>query len=118
MDNDEELRKGELISRAELLKRAGVVGAVIALPAVGTATVGEAFAAPATAAAGGSSVLSPQQVTVLEALVERIVPADANGPGGKEAGAAAYIEKSLAGGLAGGLSPGAPLHPGGTPPGP
>jgi gluconate 2-dehydrogenase gamma chain len=55
-------------------------------------------------------VLSQDQVAVLEALVERIVPADATGPGGKEAGAAAYIENSLSGGLAGGLSAATPLY--------
>jgi gluconate 2-dehydrogenase gamma chain len=111
VEAEEELREEHMLSRADVLKRAAVVGAVVALPAVGTARVGEALAAPGAAGAGGAtSVLSQDQVGVLEALVERIVPADATGPGGKEAGAAAYIENSLSGGLAGGLTAAAPLY--------
>ncbi len=63
---DEELREEHMLSRADVLKRAAVVGAVIALPAMGTARVGEAFAAPsAIAARGASSVLSQDQAAVL-----------------------------------------------------
>jgi gluconate 2-dehydrogenase gamma chain len=64
------------------------------------------------AACGGSTPLRPRanQSATLEAIVDRLVPADALGPGGKAAGAAAYIEKSLKGGLAGGLSDVAPLY--------
>jgi gluconate 2-dehydrogenase gamma chain len=99
MDADAHQRVDELFSRRELLKRGVVAGAVLTLPAFGTAHVGTAHAAPTvTAAAGRGSVLSPAQSAVLEALVERLVPADANGPGGKEAGAATYIEQSLSGG--------------------
>jgi gluconate 2-dehydrogenase gamma chain len=99
------------MSRRELLKRGAVIGAVISVPAFGTAHVGSAYGAPAmTGVVGRRSALTPAQSAVLEAIVERLVPADANGPGGKEAGAAAYIEHSLAGGLAGGLTTAAPLY--------
>src|SRR5947207_8577521 len=111
MEREAEVRDAELLSRRELLKRSAVVGAVVALPAIGTASVGDAIAAPATiGTAARQSSLTPDQSAVLEALVDRLIPADANGPGGKAAGAAAYIEQSLSGGLAGGLTTVAPLY--------
>src|SRR4029077_15314832 len=101
----------ELLSRRELLKRGAVAGAVLTLPAFGTVRVGAAHAAPASrAGVSRGSALTPAQTSLLEALVERLVPADATGPGGKEAGAGAYIEHSLSGGLAGGLKAAAPLY--------
>jgi gluconate 2-dehydrogenase gamma chain len=111
MDVQGDWRDEELISRRELLKRGAVAGAVLTLPAFGTVHVGSAHAAPTVAGAvGRASALTPGQTAVLEALVERLVPADATGPGAKEAGAAAYIERSLSGGLAGGLTAAAPLY--------
>jgi gluconate 2-dehydrogenase gamma chain len=118
MNPEADQRDDELFSRRELLKRSAVAGAVLTLPAFGTAHVGTAHAATTSSAAAGSgsvSVLTPPQSAILEAMVERLVPADANGPGGKEAGAARYIEQSLAGGLAGGLSKVAPLYTAGLP---
>jgi gluconate 2-dehydrogenase gamma chain len=106
----------EPLSRRELLKRGAVIGAVVVLPGIGTASVGDAFGASrAAAAVARQSALTPGQSALLEAIVERIIPSDANGPGGKEAGAAAYIERSLSGGLAGGLSTAAPLYAAGLP---
>jgi hypothetical protein len=96
------------LSRRELLTRSAALGVVVALPAVGPAMVGTPSSAAATAT--GRAALSPGQAAVLEAIVERLVPADANGPGAKEAGVATYIERSLAGGLAGGLTAVAPLY--------
>jgi gluconate 2-dehydrogenase gamma chain len=101
----------ELLSRRELLKRGAIAGVVIALPALGTAHVGDAYGARVgPAAAGGPSALTADQSALLEAIVERLVPSDQFGPGGKEAGAAAYIERSLQGGLAGGLAGAASLY--------
>jgi hypothetical protein len=108
MEREKEWFEEELLSRGELLKRGAVAGVVIALPAFGTAYVGQAYGA--TAGAVAHSALTPGQSAVLEALVERLVPSDKYGPGGKEAGAAAYIERSLEGGLAGGLKGAAPLY--------
>jgi gluconate 2-dehydrogenase gamma chain len=111
MEREKEWVDEELLSRGELLKRGAAVGFVVALPAFGTAYVGDAFAASgATADAALQSPLTPGQSAVLEALVERLVPSDKYGPGGKEAGAAAFIERSLEGGLAGGLKSAAPLY--------
>jgi gluconate 2-dehydrogenase gamma chain len=116
MSADADQRDDELFSRRELLKRGAVAGAILTLPAFGTAHVGTAHAASTVSgAAGTGSVLTPAQTAILEAMVERLVPQDANGPGGKEAGAAVYIERSLAGGLAGGLSKAAPLYAAGLP---
>ncbi|HZO96969.1 MAG TPA: gluconate 2-dehydrogenase subunit 3 family protein [Gaiellaceae bacterium] len=111
MEQETEPRDAELISRRELLKRGAAVGVVVTLPAFGTAHASAALESRvATAQAARTSALSAQQSAVLEALVERLVPADGNGPGAKEAGAAAYIERSLDGGLAGGLKAVAPLY--------
>jgi gluconate 2-dehydrogenase gamma chain len=62
------------------------------------------------AAPTAGSALSADQSAILRAVVARLIPADANGPSGVDAGAAAYIEKSLSGGLAGGLTEVAPLY--------
>jgi gluconate 2-dehydrogenase gamma chain len=50
--------------------------------------------APATA-------LSADELKTLEAFIDCIVPADENGPGAVECGAAVYIDRALAGALAG-----------------
>lgn len=83
-----------LLSRREVITRGTALGLVVSIPAAGTATVEKALAAPAAKAA-----LSPQQTAVLRALVARLIPADANGPSGVDAGVSAYIEKALGGAL-------------------
>lgn len=47
------------------------------------------------------TALSPAQLKTLEAFVDRIVPKDELGPGAVECGAAIYIDRALAGALAG-----------------
>jgi gluconate 2-dehydrogenase gamma chain len=86
-------RAGRL-SRREVIGRGTALGLVMAIPAAGTATLERALAAPTAKAA-----LTAQQSAVLNALVARLVPADANGPNGADAGAAAYIERALKGAL-------------------
>ena len=93
------------LSRRDLIGRAATVGVVLALPAAGTATLG----VPAVAGAAPSG-LSGAQKALLEAVVDRLVPADATGPSGTQMGVAAYIDRGLAGGLMGGLSATAPLY--------
>lgn len=83
------------LSRREVIGRGTAVGLVVSIPAAGTATLEQALAKPAAKAAA----LTAQQSAVLRALVARLIPADANGPSGVEAGAADYIEKGLTGGL-------------------
>jgi gluconate 2-dehydrogenase gamma chain len=87
-----------MISRRDLLKQMGVAGAVAVgplAPAVAAAQQRSAAAAPAA-----FEVLSPSEAEVLEAAVARIIPSDESGPGAKEAGAAHYIDRALAGPLA------------------
>lgn len=99
------------LSRRELLGRGAAIGVVLALPtAAGTATVGRI----STAAAAPTTLTSAQQA-ILRAAVDRLIPADANGPSGTQAGVAAYITQGLTGGLAGGLSKTAPLYKAGLP---
>jgi gluconate 2-dehydrogenase gamma chain len=85
-----------LWSRREVLRSGTAMGVVVTIPAVGTATLESALAA---AAPKVSAALSADQSAVLRAIVGRLVPADATGPSGTDAGAAAYIETALGGGL-------------------
>jgi gluconate 2-dehydrogenase gamma chain len=96
-----------LWSRRDVLRSGTAMGVVVSIPAVGTATLESALAA---AAPKVSAALSADQSAVLRAIVSRLVPTDANGPSGTDAGAAAYIEKALGGGLGGGLKNLAPFY--------
>ena len=60
-----------------------------------------AAAAEAPPARGSLQALTATEAGVLEALVARLIPSDDSGPGAKEARAADYIDRSLAGYLAG-----------------
>jgi gluconate 2-dehydrogenase gamma chain len=87
------------LSRRELLRRAGLAGAVAAV-----------HAAPLASAATTEAVPEPQQEPfetltaaesdTLEAVVARLIPADENGPGAAEARAVHYIDRALTGPLA------------------
>ena len=93
----------KLISRRELLKRAGVAGvaAVVPVTADKRPQQGPAFAAPQAAAAREPlEHLTAMESDVLEAIVARLIPGDARGPGAKEARAAHYIDRALGGALA------------------
>ena len=98
----EEPRGG--LSRAQLIRRAGVLGAAAAIPA----TAAPAVAGAATAAdtpppeVGGTSALkalTAAEAATLEAFLERLLPSGAAGPGAKEANVLRYIDWSLAGDL-------------------
>jgi len=88
--------QSEGFSRRELLKRAGVAGAVtalswpVAVPVQGSPALQEAF-----------ETLTATETETLEAIVARLIPSDENGPGAAEARAAHYIDRALAGVLAG-----------------
>jgi len=96
------------LSRRELLKRAGLAGAAaVVAPAVvdGGATADAAPAvsqAPATAPIPREPLesLTAAEADVLEAVCARLIPTDENGPGAREARAAHYIDRALAGFLA------------------
>jgi gluconate 2-dehydrogenase gamma chain len=91
---------GKGLTRRGALQRGGVMAIALSLPAAGTAQI---LPTAADAAAAPVSPLSTAQATVLDAVVERLIPTDAIGPGGKAAGAGAFIAKALGGGLSGGL---------------
>ena len=77
-------------SRREMLKRAAAVGAVTAVP---RGVLGQPNAA-------SYATLNAPEARALEAIVARLIPSDANGPGALEAGAARYIDRALGDALA------------------
>jgi gluconate 2-dehydrogenase gamma chain len=78
-------------SRRAILRGSAAVGAVTALP--------PRVLAQAANAAPYANLSAPEAAT-LEAIVARLIPADANGPGALEAGAARYIDGALTSALA------------------
>ena len=94
------------ISRRNLLKRIGVAGTAAVVP-VRVATPGDhdhaEMQAPASAAPAREAyeTLTAAESDVLEAVTARLIPADATGPGAREARAAHYIDRALAGPLSG-----------------
>ena len=104
------------ISRRDLLKRAAVVGAAAAAsddvvrrlqPGVeahgptGAGPDADAVHAHAMAAAREPlEHLTATEADLLEAVVARLIPTDAGGPGAAEARAAHYIDRALGGALA------------------
>src|SRR5881394_2878032 len=93
----------QLISRRELLKRAGIVGAAAVVPA-GAHHLPHDYAgvAPPQTAPLREPLeqLTAAESDALEAVVARLIPSDAHGPGAKEARAARYIDRALGGALA------------------
>jgi gluconate 2-dehydrogenase gamma chain len=82
------------LSRAQLVRRAGMLGAAAALPG--------AAAAPAVADAAASDALkalTAAEAATLDAVLQRLLPTDAAGPGAKEANVLRYIDWALAGDL-------------------
>jgi len=73
-------------SRRDVLRRSAALGAVTAVPA----------SVLAQAARGAPYLnLTTAEAATLEAIVARLIPSDANGPGALEAGAARYIDVAL-----------------------
>lgn len=88
------------ISRRDLLKRAGAAGAMAAVPTPTVSPVAEAAGQAPAPAREPLETLSPGEAETLEAMVARLIPSDANGPGAREARAAHYIDRALGGALA------------------
>jgi gluconate 2-dehydrogenase gamma chain len=89
----EELEEGRRtgLRRRDLLRRAGALGAVAAVPAALVAT-------PAVAAERAQlRALAAAESDTLNAILERLIPADASGPGAAQARVARYIDQALAG---------------------
>jgi gluconate 2-dehydrogenase gamma chain len=92
-----------VISRRELLKRAGIAGAaVVVAPAAASEAAEAAAQTPAAAAIAREPLeaLTAAEADILEAVCARLIPTDDSGPGAKEARAAHYIDRALAGFLA------------------
>ena len=81
------------VTRREVLRNAGVVGAVAAVPGLLPVS---------NAAAQGAAYqqLTAPEAKLLEAIVDRLIPADVSGPGALEAGVVRYIDRALADALA------------------
>jgi gluconate 2-dehydrogenase gamma chain len=79
-----------LVSRRDVLKHVSIAGAAVAVPIDALAqTTREPF-----------ETLTAAEGATLEAIVARLIPTDANGPGATEARAARYIDRALGGFLA------------------
>ena len=93
----EEKAPSRPLSRGELLKRAGVVGAAATVPG---ALASEAAVAASEGAEGARMLaLSPSQARTIAAFCERLIPSDRTGGGAREANVIRYIDRALAGDL-------------------
>jgi gluconate 2-dehydrogenase gamma chain len=98
-----------IISRRDILRRAGLAGAAaVAAPAGVLASAAAPATAeplePAQAAAAprreAFENLSAAEAELLDAIVDRLIPSDAQGPGAREARVVHYIDRALGGALA------------------
>jgi gluconate 2-dehydrogenase gamma chain len=98
------------LSRRSFFKAAGAAVAVTAAPA--QALTGGKQAAAAQAAP--YTFFKPDDASFIEAAVERLIPADENGPGALDAGVPNYLDKQLGGAWGAGerLYRSGPWHPG------
>ena len=99
--------QSKLISRRDLLRGVGIAGAVAATGPVSVLSAADVAAAAEPAAQAASAApreafenLTAVEADLLEAMVDRLIPSDALGPGAKEARAAHYIDRALGGALA------------------
>ncbi len=86
--------------RRAALQRVAAIGAAASLP-VGALAPANATAAEAPPTRGAWQALTANEAVALEAMVARLIPSDDGTPGATEARAADYIDRSLAGALAG-----------------
>ena len=82
------------LSRATLLRRAGVLGAAAAVPT--GAIVAEAAQKPPRERLES---LTATEADALDAMLDRLIPTDASGPGAGEARVLRYVDKALDGEL-------------------
>ena len=87
------------VSRRSLFKQIGVAGAAAAMPALSLAPQVAAQTPAPTPGLEALETLTAAEADALEAIVARLIPTDENGPGAREARAAHYIDRALAGAL-------------------
>ena len=75
----------------------GLVGTATARTIEGLPWTSNEVYPPAGARPGPWLFFTPDEAAAVEAIVDRLVPADELGPGGKEAGCAVFIDRQLAG---------------------
>jgi gluconate 2-dehydrogenase gamma chain len=78
------------ISRRSII----VSAAIVPLTAIRSAADTPGIATPGIAAK--TSALTPDQLKLVDAFADRLIPKDENGPGASECGAANYIDRQLA----------------------
>jgi gluconate 2-dehydrogenase gamma chain len=100
-------RPERIFTRRDLLRSAGIVTAAAAAAPAQLFTPADAAVAsepgqagPAAPAREAFENLTAAESDLLEAIVARLIPNDALGPGAKEARAAHYIDRALGGALA------------------
>jgi gluconate 2-dehydrogenase gamma chain len=92
--------RDQMVSRRELLKRLGLTGVgILTLPQLSQVLAFQQQARQQTPAPQGA--LTAVEAATLAAMCARIIPSDEAGPGAAEARASVYIDRSLAGWLAG-----------------
>jgi gluconate 2-dehydrogenase gamma chain len=87
-------------SRRDLLKGASLAGVAAASGGATAANAADPHPAAVMPRREALEALSATEAEVLEAFCARLIPSDANGPGAREARAAHYIDRALAGALA------------------
>lgn len=87
--------RSRALSRRDLLRRAGIVGVAAAAPTAALAPM-----ASPVRERERLEALTATEAEAVEAIVERLIPSDAAGPGAEEARVARYIDRALGGELA------------------
>src|SRR3954454_7302497 len=82
------------LSRRNLFKQVGVVGAAAALSGAPVAKPAAAQTPAAPPRREALETLTAAEGEMLEAIVARLIPSDENGPGAAEARAAHYIDRA------------------------
>jgi gluconate 2-dehydrogenase gamma chain len=95
-----DLLRASLASAAIAAAPAGALTSAEVVPPTSESQTGNAGAQAALQAKEPLETLSAAESDTLEAIVARLIPSDANGPGATEARAAHYIDRALGGALA------------------
>lgn len=87
------------LSRRDLLRIAGLAGAAAPVAAASTSVAAAQRRRATRPAREPLRALTAAEADLLDAIAERLIPSDANGPGATEAMAVRYIDRALAGAL-------------------